>query len=119
ERGWSGMLIEPSPAAFIKLRDLHAGNQNLRLVNAAVGLDQNLVKFYDCADGVSTTEEANRDKWKSAAQFTEHWVPQVTIGQLTNQFGGGWDLISIDTEGTSTNLFLEALGRGLRPRAWM
>jgi len=116
ERGWGGVLIEPSPNAFMALSDRHRGNDKLSLIMAAVGLDQSLIQFYNSPDAISTTQDENYEKWKAHADFTgRFWVPQITVEQILNQFGG-FDFISIDTEGTSTELFKRFPLAAMRPK---
>src|ERR1039458_6385235 len=80
ERGWSGVLVEASPRVFLALQELHATNPRLDLVNAAVGLRSGLLTFWDSptAQGYSTTEVGNRDKWKHlAGEWGKFYVPVV------------------------------------------
>jgi FkbM family methyltransferase len=119
EAGWTAMCIEPSPGQFIALKALHGTNPLVRLVHAAVGLDGHMVPFFDSPDLVSTTEAAHRDKWSAQTTFREHYVAQVTPAELLLQFGGGFDLISIDTEGTSTDLYFAMVAAGFNPTAWI
>jgi FkbM family methyltransferase len=120
EKGWRGVLIEPSPAAFIALRQTHAERPNLTLVNAVLGFDKHLIPFHDCPDCIGTTVPEHAEKWaKGGSKFTPHWAPQITFEQLQNQLPHHYDLILIDTEGTSTDLFLNILNANQRPRAWV
>lgn len=99
ERGWNALLIEPSPFAFAKLLAKHWSNPKVKLLNAAVGVETRLTKFYDCEDPLySTTLEAKVPK---DMRFRDYYVPQVTIKIILEQLGCGVDVLSIDTEGTS------------------
>lgn len=109
ELGWSGVMVEPSPRAFIVLKDRHGENPNLTLVHAAVGMDYGLAKFWEesTIGGFSTTEETNRAKWQHLAAFAQpFYVPMVPVSALLRDFPGPIDFLSIDTEGTSVDLFL-------------
>lgn len=110
ERGWSGVLVEPSPLAFLELQERHGKNLRLTLIHAAVGLDYDLTPFWDTAValGFSTTEQGNRDKWEPLAHFQEaFYVPTVPMISILQGFPGPVDFLDIDTEGTSVDLFLE------------
>ena len=118
ERGWGGVMVEPSPRAFIQLQERHGGNPRLTLVHAAIGSGR-ILRFWDesTIGGYSTTEEANRAKWQHLASFkAPFYVPSLTLHQLVTEFAGPFDFLSIDTEGTSTDLFLSFPFHKVRPR---
>lgn len=118
ERGWSGVLIEPGIEGFAALLALHGGNEKLTLIHAAVGLERCMLKFWNTADAVSTTSERSYQQWKGEAQFTGcFYVAQVTLKEILDQFGGPFDFVSIDTEGTSVELFLAYPLSVAQPRA--
>ncbi len=119
ERGWSGVMVEANPRTFARLVDNHGKNPKLTLVNAAIGLDWELTKFWPATkdDGLSTTEEDQRIRREAEGWFTEpYYVAMVPIDDeaFLNVVGIGVDFVSIDTEGTSPCL-LSALP-GIRPR---
>jgi FkbM family methyltransferase len=106
ERGWSGVLVEPSINAFTALRKRYAGNPKITLVHAAVGQYRGLVKFWESPDAVSTTCDKHREIWESAAAFQPpYYVAQITVPELIYLTGCNPDLVSIDTEGTSAEIF--------------
>jgi FkbM family methyltransferase len=110
ERGWRGVMIEPSPRAFLSLVARHGKNPRLTLVHAAIGTRLSLSPFWDSpvAEGYATTETSNRDKWKHLAKFGDpFYLPLVPIGMVLDAFPGPVDFLNIDTEGTSVDLFLE------------
>ena len=110
ERGWAGVLVEASYHAFGNLLKHHGENQKLRLVQAAVGVDHRLVPFWE-AGLLSTTEPQNFMNWRGQVQYSEPYLlPQVTVGDLIDAFpsildGGRLQVVSIDTEGTSVEIF--------------
>jgi FkbM family methyltransferase len=120
ERGWSGVLVEPSPWVFSALRARHGSNPRLVLVHAAVAVSYGLTRFWDSAnrDGLSTTERANRDAREHEADFGAPFlVATVPVFELLSRLPGPLDFISIDTEGTSVDLLREFPLDTLRPRA--
>jgi FkbM family methyltransferase len=109
ERGWGGVLVEPSPWIFSNLLKRHGGNPGLALVHAAVGLEYGLTRFWDSArqDGLSTTEERQREQRAWQADFGNPFViPVIPLSAILERFPGPVDVLSIDTEGTSVDLFL-------------
>jgi FkbM family methyltransferase len=119
ERGWSGVLVEPSPGAFQALYERHGQNAKLQLVNAAIGTHSHLAQFWDSwetAPGYGTTEPGNRDRWTGLVGAWQHFVvPVFPLSDLLRTFRQSFDFVSIDTEGTSPRLF-QILLEWRRPR---
>jgi FkbM family methyltransferase len=115
DRGWSGVIVEPGIDSFRKLMELHGGNEKVTLVHAAVGADKQLARFWDCGDMYSTTEAGNFAKWKEYCKKqgipfkAPYWTPQISIVDLLAQFNGPYDVMSVDTEGTSVSIFSRAM----------
>ncbi len=110
ERGWSGVLVEPSIKGFDGLLKLHGTNERLKLVQGLVGLETKLTPFWNSDDAVSTTEARHRVSWEPHSTFRPPcYVPQITVRTLLSTFPflANLDFLSIDTEGTSAKLFLE------------
>jgi len=103
ERGWTAVLVEPSPSCFLKLLACHEGNPKVHLLNAAVGVEGGIRRFYEFEnDQCGSTLEKNAAVWKSEERkCREYFLPQVTVSQIVAQLGGGADVLSVDTEGTS------------------
>jgi hypothetical protein len=153
ERGWAGVIIEPSPGPFINLMracvkcgdvlpEVHvevdgkmpippmtcfeAGcdgtrygvEERLTFILAGVGLEAGLVQMKATHDALSTSSEAEYQKWKEVGGFYGRYLcPLITLEQIQSQFGGH-DFINIDAEGVSCDLFLHALALGWRPRCF-
>lgn len=119
EQGWSGVLVEPSPVPFAGLKAEYADDDRVKLIAAAVVTDPNLiqVEMYVTADAVSTTEEAHFQKWREYAAFDRKKlrVPAITLERIFDEHGD-FDMISIDTEGTSVDLLHRVLELGKRPK---
>ena len=114
EAGWGGVLVEPSAGPFHSLCRIYRevfGDADVRFdfVHALVGVTADpLVTFWACDDAVSTTEEANRALWdgKASVPFVLTLAPQIALSDLLEACWGDttFDLVSIDTEGTSVDL---------------
>lgn len=111
-RGWSGILIEPSPRAFLELQKLHESNPKLKLIHAAIGLGWGIVPFWDGPLGYSTHEAANLKKWSHLGFDRPFWIPTIPVTILE----GPADFVSIDTEGTSVDVFLSFPFSRIQPR---
>lgn len=109
EKGWGGVLVEPSPVMFQKLFELHSENDNLTLVNCAVGAEPGLVEFWDLPDGYATAR-ANLGKGRPFK------IWRITMEQLLNSIGGNFAVISIDAEGESFDLFQSLPLESIKPK---
>lgn len=117
ERGWSGVLIEPSPEPFLGLLKEYGEDPRIALIHAAVGFERSLLKFHATADAVSTTDEASYRKWKDAAKFDGvFYTPVVPLEDIVTQFGGDFGFVNFDAEGISVDLFCRFLAIGQRPK---
>jgi len=115
EMGWSGVMVEPSPGPFAALFREYGSDERVTLVNAALGLERKLARFWVTDDAVSTTEAAQHEKWREAARFTgEMYVSVITLDDL--DLFGQFDFVSIDTEGTSVDVMCDLLERGYTPQ---
>lgn len=117
ERGWGALLIEPSPEPFLGLLKEYGTNPRVNLICAAVANEGGLVKLHATADALSTTSDVSFEKWKAVGGFYgSFWTPALTIPSILNQFGA-FDFVSVDSEGTSVDLFADLLKTAMRPRA--
>jgi FkbM family methyltransferase len=121
ELGWRGVYVEPGATAFKKLAEFwegKVGRDKMTLIHALVGLEsRDLVDFWDCGDLYSTTEKENRERFQHTAHFSEAKIlmPQIGISELLQKFEP-FDVVSIDTEGTSVALFTRMLYLCFFPR---
>lgn len=114
--GWNGVLVEASPHSFDALANRYEGNDRLQLVCAAmVTRAEGPVLLHETPDALSTTVAAHRDKWASQARFRPIHVGTFDWRQLIDAFGDSFDMVTIDTEGTSALLYFSMPPR-IRPR---
>lgn len=114
ERGWSGVLVEPSPVTFPKLVALHAGNPRVIQVNAAITTHDGPLTLWDSGTHLgqgdtsllSTTVPSEMDRWKkSGERFTPTHVDGITFKTLLARTGiAHFDFISIDAEGADWDI---------------
>lgn len=121
ERGWGGVIVEPSPAPLRTLIQEYGGGEHVTVIGAAVGYSGGLIQMH-CTDGpVSTHDKAIREVWESeqssAGQpyFGKWFVPEITFEQIINQFGS-FDFVNIDTEGSSVDLLHRLLAIPMDPK---
>ncbi len=118
ERGWSGVMIEPSPGPMRALLKEYGKEPRITLIQAAVATNCGLVKMQITDDAISTSDATVAETWKdSGGYFGSMLVPSITPQQIANQFGG-FDFINLDAEGISVDLFRAMIGLGWRPLCW-
>jgi len=108
ELGWKAVLVEPSPVAFKKLKELHNGNPDITLCNVAIGqydgkatLNESGYHFPDKSDVglLSTLVPSEMTRWRNV-QFEEVDVDVVTYQTFISTLEDkDFDFISIDAEG--------------------
>lgn len=102
EEGWEGVSVEPSAHCFAAM--VLDPPPNGVLVNALVGRHRGLTAFHYSRDALSTTSDAHARKWASLAGYIPTFAVTVTVGDLLETFPGPYDLISVDTEGTTAQI---------------
>jgi FkbM family methyltransferase len=107
--GWTGVLVEPVPAVFARLRDTVGERPGLRLVNAAVAERAGRVPFY--SDPADDTLGSLDPAQLADPVVTE--VDAVTWAELAVERA---DLLVIDTEGHDWEILRHAPLERLRPR---
>lgn len=107
ELGWSGVCVEPSPTAFTGLLRVHKDNPEVQLVNAAIGLEDKWVTFFDSGgDAVSSTDVHHVMRWtQSGVPFTPFQLRQVSVSSFLAQFNRPYAFVNIDVESKNWDLF--------------
>lgn len=119
ERGWHGVLIEASPKVFTHLMT-NTAHVSVDLVNACVVPDElDLVTFYDNDGAVATMNEANHERWKAKTDFKAITVMTTNVSRLLKRFGTSYEMVNIDVEGGSVDLFEELMPRLPDVRCWI
>lgn len=124
-RGWSGVLVEPSPEAFDRLSDLYADNDKVECIMAAIGTMNARMDLHDSGEHLGTGDVAllstllssERVKWEmSGNTFTLDECDVITFQTLLDAHTRRkhFDLITIDAEGMDLDILrqmdLTALG---------
>lgn len=105
ERGWGGLMVEPSPGPMRRLIDAYGYDSRVTLLQAAIGVQRGVVPM-EVTDGpVSTSDALVRQIWAGNGHYVGRvFVPVLTIEDVISQFGP-FDFVSIDAEGHSVEIF--------------
>lgn len=107
ERGWRGVLVEPSPTAFAKLKENYKGKEGFYFYPYALGITNGTVKMWDSGTHLnkgdtsllSTLVEKDKTKWEKSTQFTEIEVQCFRWKTFLNRLKlKSFDFISCDAE---------------------
>lgn len=110
---WGGVLVEPDPVAFRALH-LNVGEQPIEvqrrmlLLNNAITVTGGSHSFYKCSDSLLSSLHPTHNQAKFSSygvnwRYTE--VQGLTPGMLLRITGVKPQLVSIDAEGVSVDLF--------------
>ena len=113
ERGWRGVLIEPSPKAYAKLKELYNGHKGFYLYNYAIGSHNGKAMLQEsgplCSSSdvglVSTFHSHEQDRFKRTVQYEPVEVKifkwKTFLNRLTLK---EFDFISMDCEGSELDI---------------
>lgn len=105
ENGWDGVYIEANEKHLNKFKGIYQNNPEIECIYGALSVTADPIEFWQTDDAVSTTLLSHKLKWeKSGVPFTKTTVPAFTIDELV-QKTAGFDFLTLDTEGTSFELF--------------
>ncbi len=113
ERGWKGVLIEPSPRAFDKLKSVYEGHKSIYTYQVAIGGHNGKAMLQEsgplCSSSdvglVSTFHNHEMDRFKKTVQYTPIEVKvfkwKTFLNRLTIK---EFDFVSMDVEGNELNI---------------
>lgn len=108
ERGWGGLMIEPSKKSYNSLYNLHKNNKKVECLNFAISDKGGVVDFYESGSHlgtgdhslVSTIKRNIRDWWAPYNSYEQTVVTCLTFDEMMVLSPySQYDLISIDVEG--------------------
>lgn len=111
EKGWHGVLVEPSPSVFLKLAE-NVQKHQVDLINAAVHTHTELIKFWDSGgDAISSFDEKHVAKWEAGynCKFKPYYVKTVTIHEILHIFKRDFSFINLDVESLNHELFKDLM----------
>lgn len=119
ERGWSGLLIEPSPRTYAQLLANYPDKSRLTFLNAAICSQDGPVDFYEHTDPERTGWHSLDPRWIAT------WQPGTAVKTTVKgmRFSSlhlppKIDFLSVDTEGMDA-VIIESMPSSVRPRLIM
>ena len=113
ERGWKGIIIEPSPECFLSFVREYKFDKNILLLNVAIAEHNGKIDFYNAnGDAVATTCANHKEKWEkdSSVVFDKIEVSCITFDVLLKQiseFTQKVDFLNLDVEGCNIDIFMQ------------
>lgn len=117
EKGWGGVLVEPSSKAFERLKALHKGRKNVHCIQAAIGTKNGMCDFHESGEHLkvgdhallSTLKASEREKWeKSGEKFVLTRTKVMTAASLLSKVPiKKFDFITIDVEGFDYEVLIQ------------
>jgi len=108
ERGWTGVMVEPSPTCMANIKAVYANEPRIQLLQVAITNEDGMVTFHDAGgDAVGSTELHHKEKWEkgSSVKFSEIQVQGMSMAKLLSLYGAEVDFINVDVEGANFMLF--------------
>ena len=116
EFGASAILIEPSPVPLAGLARFYCGNEKVGIIGAAITPAGGMLQLEITDDAVSAPVGTDHEVWREkGGYYGIITVPSIAVADFVEQFGS-FDFVSIDTEGTSVEVFAALIATGMRPR---
>lgn len=118
EMGWEAVLFEPSPGPLRDLLRFYKPIwERVYIVSNPVTVQGGMVRMHVTDDAVSTAHSANLEQWRETGGFYGVMnALSISIRDLFEHFGGDFQFVNFDVEGTSVDLFAEMCRVGPRPR---
>jgi len=113
EKGWSAVLVEPSPTTFGKLSQLHKGNYNVFCKQVAISDFNGDADFFESGEHLgngdtsllSSLDSEEIKRWRNTTTFEPIKVSVVDWNTfLNNSQIKKFDFISIDAEGVDITI---------------
>ncbi len=113
ERGWKGLMVEPSPKAFLRLKANYEGLKGFYFYPFALGDHNGKVFLQESASLcsptdiglVSTLHATEMARFKSITKYTPVEVPIFTWKTFLNRLPvKKFDMISMDCEGSELDI---------------
>lgn len=116
EKGWAGVCVEPSPAAYRKLKAVYDKDEYTQCINVAVSDFVGRSQLYESGSHLktgdvgllSTLSPEELKRWNNTEEFTPVMVDVIDVPELLKRsFYTSFDFISIDCEGSDLIILMQ------------
>jgi FkbM family methyltransferase len=115
-KGWYGVLVEPSPRCFSTLMRFYDGNNKIKLVNAFISDRFSLTEFFDSEGAVATNDVVHFERWSALQNdYQSIFIPTIPATELLYVIQKA-DFITIDCEGADYSILKALPLERLKPR---
>lgn len=115
EKEWDAILVEPSPAGVAALTKEYVNHPDVIVFACPVTVHGGFITLNLTDDALSC--EQIPEQWvENGGHYGAARFYSVSVAELINHIGGDFDIVSIDTEGTSVDVFYALMDTGCRPR---
>lgn len=115
ENGWNAVLVEPAPKPLSDLVSRYNGDDEVLVLGFPITVHGGTIRMHLTDDALSG--ETIPEQWRESGGFYGSAdMNSMSVAAFLSQYGGDFDVVSIDVEGTSVDLFCELLNCGPRPR---
>jgi FkbM family methyltransferase len=121
--GWTGLYVEPVPAAFEQCCRRHAANSRVKVLNCAIGASDGTAALWVAREFSSMVRDhidhGVAQGWMPPIDYERIEVPQLRLAAALGQAGiaPGFDLLVVDVEGAEEQVFAAFDLEHWRPRA--
>lgn len=108
EKGWNGVLVEPSPICINNLKKEYENEPRIKIIEAAITEKDGVVTFYESGgDAVGSTSLKHKEKWEAGYSVTykEIIIKSISMQTFLKDFGDKIDFLNLDVESTNIELF--------------
>jgi len=100
EKGWEGVLVEPSNRLYKELLKLYEGENRIQIINKVMGSFTGEIEYFDNeVYTLGSTKKEHCELFKNYNPFIKTIAECLSWDDFINQFPGPYHFISIDTEG--------------------
>lgn len=108
QSGWQGVYVEASPKMFTALtRNVINDNAHFCLACITHEPVTGMITFYDNDQATATTDVNHVKKWEAQTPFKPITVMPVNYQAILSTYGTDFDMVSLDIEGQSAELFIK------------
>jgi FkbM family methyltransferase len=115
ERGWGGVVVEPSPGPARALIAEYGGGDRVHVICAAVAPAGGLLHMHASDEAYTTAARECARKFQREGQFFGRFFsPAITIEDILEHFGR-FEFVNLDVEGGSVDLLRSLLQTPMNP----